>query len=51
MVRAHRLTGGRSVAHVHHAPASGHFMASLAAHAAFIVALAFAAALVFGLIV
>ena len=50
MAHAHRLTEARSAARANHAPA-GHFMASLSAHVAFIVARAFAAALVFGLIV
>lgn len=50
MAHFHRLTEARTAAHAHHAPA-GHSMASLSAHVAFVVALAFAAALVLGLIV
>ena len=50
MVHFRRLTDARFASHAQQAPMPGHFRAWLAAHAAFIVALAFAAALVFGLL-
>jgi len=50
MVHNSRLVEARSASNVAQAPVPGHFMAWLAPHAAYILALAFAAALVFGLV-
>lgn len=50
MAHTHPLSDARSASRPQQASAAGHSIASLAAHGVFIAAVAFAAALVFGLI-